>query len=93
MSLPKSQVGILVSLSLSRPSPIISLLLSGLIVPCSEDRVRVTASLESSGSAALPEKTPHYYKPYFGYLSSCIMSYALNVVLDNDHSYITPRVA
>ena len=37
-------------------------------------------------------QAPHYYKPYFGYLSSCIMSYALHVVLDSGLIYITPRV-
>jgi hypothetical protein len=26
-------------------------------------------------------QAPHYYKPYFGYLSSFIMSYAVHVVL------------
>jgi hypothetical protein len=45
----------------------------------------------SSASRCLDDNTirqaPHYYKPYFGYLSSRIMSYALHVVLDNDHSY------
>jgi hypothetical protein len=50
----------------------------------------------SSASRCLNDNTirqaPHYYKPYFGYLSSCIMSYALHVVLDNDHLYTTPRV-
>jgi hypothetical protein len=34
----------------------------------------------------------HYYEPYFEYLSSYIMSYALHVDLDKDHSKTTPRV-
>ena len=63
MSLPKSQVGILVSLSLSRSSPIISFLLLGLVVPHSEDHVRVTASLESSGSAAPLGRHPTIINP------------------------------
>ena len=43
----------------------------------------------SSASRCLDGNTirqaPHYYKPYFGYLSSYIMSYALHVELDSDH--------
>ena len=52
MSLPKSEVGILVSLSLLRSSPIICFLLLGLVVQCSEERVWVTGSSESLGLAA-----------------------------------------
>ena len=63
MSLPKSQVGILVSLSLSRSSAIIGLLLSGLVVPCSEDRVQVAGSLELSRLAALPGRHPTIINP------------------------------
>jgi len=63
MSLPKSQVGILVSLSLSRSSPIISFLLLGLVVPHSEDHVRVTASMESVESATPLGKYPTIINP------------------------------
>jgi hypothetical protein len=37
-------------------------------------------------------QAPHYYEPYFEYLSSYIMSYALHVDLDKDHSYTASRV-
>ena len=63
MSLPKSQVGILVSLSILRSSPVIGFLLSGLIVPRSEDHVQVVASLESLGSVAPSDIHPTIINP------------------------------
>jgi hypothetical protein len=37
------------------------------------------ASMSQNGNTI--RQAPHYYKPYFGYLSSFIMSYAVHVVL------------
>ena len=68
--------------------------------PCSlsgaeqhKERVRVVVYNFDFIRIAKPRQAPHYYKPYFGYLSSCIMSHASHVVLDNDHTYTTPRIA
>ena len=76
--------------------PLIFLIVSILSddLPYSLRNVRESSS---TASRCLDDNTiwqaPHYYQPYFGYLSSCIMSHASHVVLDNDHSYTTPRVA
>ena len=69
------------------------ILYSFMTVP-SEDRV--VSELSSSASRCLNDNTnrqaPHYYEPYFGYLSSYIMSYALHVELDNDIPHTILRV-
>jgi hypothetical protein len=58
--------------------------------------MRSAYRMSSSTSRCLNDNTirqaPHYYEPYFAYLSSRIMSYALHVELDNDLFHITLRV-
>ena len=60
----------------------------------SKDRVIVQVtivSFESYDSSTI-RQAPHYYKPYFGYLYSLIMSYAPHVALNDNLVHSTPRV-